>query len=361
MNNAFKTPISSVILRQKPKLKELYCQHKLEINCQFDKMSIFINQVDSKFLLQDCYSIGMFDCGETYSKGTRFITNEGFKFSLHEHCLNPYSEYFYKVVINPKKTDSIDEIFNVFDRITGKLTPTNHKLGRVDINYIIPEGKIDVDILKLTSLMKWKRKSSHFCSQRLDFNYGELTGIQSNGSGVAIKIYSENEKKKALGHCDFPDYIKIEFQINARSIQRAGIRTIFDLIKIPQTNLLDRLRIFDIIYFDKRTKKQLKKIEDFQIETLQYGFTQAKKRLNKKLKNNFHRNYIKSGILRSLHINNGRTDLNEYFRRSFLDWLNNWLVSNCSNRELIREPLITKSWRFTKAAMYSDFDFEDLS
>lgn len=335
-----KTSISSVIMRQNPEFHALLNCRDLGVICYLDKLAIHVDQLDEAFLKSQCQLLFKFSASK-YSGGFSYQAKTGLQFQVFKNCTAENAQFFHKIQIRPGDID-FDVLMSTFGKIMGHpLSAHNHAIARLDIAYVVKESYLSPKVLYMISVQKWKRSHSAYHGERTDYMNGHMTGFHSNGGGVRSSIYSETAKKQATGRCRHHGHVKAEFQLKKKVLSAKGIFSLFDLYKIPGTNLYKRLSFYDPlrIYSPKKKKKaKLKKFKEFQFLVLAEGFTNAKKRLNQQ--RNFERDYLK-GLLREFRINKGKTKLADVFSEAFESWFHQWLgldfVAKCrrmENREL---------------------------
>jgi hypothetical protein len=315
------TTISCMIMRQTPEFEAIWAAKEIPVTCFFDHLSVHTNVVHDAYLEDECNIVDDDVRSRPYKIARRFETKDsGIGFTLFEDCQFE-SEWFYKIQLNPNSWAwSFNSIETFMQNVIGYVDSANHQIARLDLAFSMPESIVSTQLLYMTSHLKWKNSNSTYNNKR-DFNNGVMTGYHSNGGGARSSIYSEGAKALSLGRTAREEDLKFEVQLRKSSLQPKSIYSIYDLWKIPDSNLLERVEFYNPLWLHEKHRRHLAKFELLQEKVVFSGFQNARKLLNHG--RNFNRDY--GNILTKLAINKGKENLSDLMRKEFSIWLMDWM------------------------------------
>ncbi|AFY00887.1 hypothetical protein [Bdellovibrio bacteriovorus] len=314
-----KTHVTRMFYRQSPELRVIHKRQDIKVECFIDTLEVHFNKLNQTFV-EKCQKLYKRTPRSGYKKGLRLISIQGVEFSLYVDCLNE-SKWKYKIAMTIRFAMTSYGDLEVFlsSLISDFFEKESHQINRVDIGFALNCHEVPANFLIYTTHLKWNRRKSRYTGDKTDLGGGGITGFHSNGQGVRTSVYTEGAKP-AWMRSDRVEEIKMEFQIRKKNLIAKGIYRLSDLAKIEDTNLLDRIKIYNTFLLRSEHKRHLEKFVRFQEDVLALGFTQARKNLDKN--GNFKRDF--EVILMPLKFRNGKRTMHLFLRARWASWLRKW-------------------------------------
>lgn len=340
--NRISTDVSPYFSRHIPELNALLKLEpgELYLKTFFDFLAIHTSTLDTTFL-ETCKSSDGKSRPFGYGTVTFYESVTGERFQIYSEPEN--SNWNFKIqIVQVRKFNSLSQIVRLLEQVMGEIDESNHEIARVDIAFALSATQITAKVLLAITHMKWKADSALYNSGRRDYKRGVLTGFTSGGgTRVTHSHYEEGAKPDSMRDLRRIRELKCEIQVKKKALVGAGISSVFDLSKIPES-FLSKNAYYNPLWIRRKdgTRVVLKKFEAFQLAVLAEGFNNARKQFN--THQNFGRDFR---FIMRLRIGNGRTSLEGHMRKEFFKWLADWTMGVARPKRSKR-----RGWRNIKAS-----------